>query len=139
MSIPALLSEMYGIPPQDIKSYSPLTLAYIGDAVYELLVRSVLVQSGNMSVNKLNKAASRIECAPRQSAIIRAVKGELTETELKIYKRGRNAKSASRAKNATVAEYRRATGLEAVIGYLYLTSDLQRAAELLKMGIERTR
>ena len=69
-SIPGMLAELYDIPQQDIKSYSPLTFAYIGDAVYELLVRSMLVQSGNTSVNKLNKAASRIECAPRQSAMI---------------------------------------------------------------------
>ncbi|MBQ9320895.1 MAG: ribonuclease III, partial [Eubacterium sp.] len=80
----------------------------------------------------------RIECAPRQSAMIKAIKEDLTDQELKIYKRGRNAKSVTKAKNATTAEYRRATGLEAVIGYLYLTGDLQRAAELIKLGIERT-
>lgn len=134
-----MLADLYEIPKQDIKSYSPLTFAYIGDAVFELLVRSVLVQSGNASVNKLNKAASRIECAPRQSAMIKAIREDLTEQELKIYKRGRNAKSVTKAKNATTAEYRRATGLEAVIGYLYLTGDLRRAAELLKLGIERTK
>ncbi len=136
--IPGMLARLYEIPKQDMKSYSPLTLAYIGDAVFELLIRSVLVQNGNTSVNKLNKAASRIECAPRQSAMIKAIRDDLTETEKKIYKRGRNAKSATKAKNATTAEYRRATGLEAVIGYLYLSGDLQRAAELVKMGIERT-
>ena len=136
--IPEMLADLYEIPQQDIKSYSPLTFAYIGDAVFELLVRSVLVQSGNASVNKLNKAASRIECAPRQSAMIKAIREDLTEQELKIYKRGRNAKSITKAKNATTAEYRRATGLEAVIGYLYLTGDLRRAAELVKLGVERT-
>ena len=133
-----VLDRTFQTEPQDIRTYSPLTLAFIGDAVYELLMRSLIVRRGNAPVNKLNRQADELECAARQSEIIAAVEPELTEEEAHEYVRGRNAKSPTRAKHASIADYRRATGLEALIGYLYLTGRLDRAAELLKLGIERT-
>ena len=133
-----MLDRIFEKTEQDIRTYSALTLAYIGDAVYELLVRSLIVRGGNAPVNELNRQASSLECAPRQSEIIGAIEPDLTEEEQKIYRRGKNAKSASKAKNAAVLDYRRATGLEALFGWLYLTGNLERAAELLKLGITRT-
>ena len=131
--------ERFGLPDQDLRSYGPLTLAYIGDAAYEIAVRSLLVQRGNAAVNKLHKRASKLSMASRQSEMIRAIKADLTEEERAVYKRGRNAKSYTKAKHATASEYSRATGFEAVVGYLYLKGEDDRIAELIRKGIERTK
>lgn len=128
----------FALKKQDIRSYSPLTLAYIGDAVYELIVRTMMVENANAPVNKLNRRASRLSMAQRQSEIIRAVKDDLTEKEKKIYKRGRNAKPRTKAKNASTAEYLRATGFEAVVGYLFLRGEYSRMVGLIRKGIELT-
>ncbi|MGN0398607.1 MAG: Mini-ribonuclease 3 [Blautia sp.] len=130
------LKELFGLEDKDIRTYSPLTLAYIGDAIYELIVRSILVEKGNTQVNKLHQRASRLVKASAQSAIIEKLKDSLTEEELAVYKRGRNAKSYTMAKNATMSDYRRATGFEALMGYLYLTEQWDRMLELIKKGIE---
>ena len=122
---------------QDIKSYSPLTLAYLGDAVYELIVRTMLVEKANMQVNKLHQKASSHVKASAQKDMIFAVLDLLTEEEMSIYKRGRNAKSFTSAKNATIGDYRIATGFEALIGYLYLLGKTERILELVKIGMER--
>ena len=122
---------------QDIKSYSPLTLAYLGDAVYELIVRTMLVEKANMQVNKLHQKASSHVKASAQKDMIFAVLDLLTEEEMSIYKRGRNAKSFTSAKNATIGDYRIATGFEALIGYLYLLGKTDRILELVKIGMER--
>lgn len=132
-----LFMEEFGLEEQDIKTYSPLTLAYIGDAIFELVVRTVLVERKNMQPEKLHKAAIKIVKAETQSNLIEALKEELTEEELKIYKRGRNAKAVTRAKNATMSDYRRATGFEALMGYLYLKGDLERMIRLISLGIEK--
>ena len=130
------LKELFGLEDKDIRTYSPLTLAYIGDAIYELIIRSVLVEKGNMQVNKLHQRASRLVKASAQSAIIEKLKDSLTEEEMAVYTRGRNAKSYTMAKNATMSDYRRATGFEALMGYLYLTEQWDRMLELIKTGIE---
>lgn len=130
------LKELFGLEDKDIRTYSPLTLAYIGDAIYELIIRSVLVEKGNTQVNKLHQRASRLVKASAQSAIIEKLKDSLTEEEMAVYKRGRNAKSYTMAKNATMSDYRRATGFEALMGYLYLTEQWDRMLELIKTGIE---
>ncbi len=117
----------------DSSQLSPLTLAYIGDAVYELYVRTIIVNKGNMPVNKLHRAATQLVKAKAQSEAIERIIGFLTEGELAIYKRGRNAKSGTSPKNADVIEYRRATGFEALIGYLYLNGDNERLSEILKL------
>jgi ribonuclease-3 family protein len=124
---------------QDVRAYSPLTLAYIGDGIYELVIRSIVVERANRSNNDLHKMTVKYVKAERQSEIIQELLPELTEEEEQIYKRGRNAKSYSAAKNASVGDYRRATGFEALMGYLYLTEQEDRMLELIKKGIELTR
>ena len=136
-----ILKEMFlnefGLEEQDLRTYSPLTLAYIGDAVFELVVRTVLVERKNTQAEKLHKAATKIVKAETQALLIEAVKDDLTEEELAVYKRGRNAKAVTRAKNATMSEYRRATGFEALMGYLYLKGDMARMIKLIRLGVEK--
>jgi Uncharacterized protein conserved in bacteria len=131
------MKEQFALNEVDIKTYSPLTLAYIGDGVYELIIRSLLVMQGNTSVDKLHKRASKLVKASAQSAIIEELLPLITEEEANIFKRGRNAKSFTVAKNASMSDYRRATGLEALIGYLYLQGDMARAVDLVKIGLEK--
>lgn len=129
--------ETFGLEEQDLRTYSPLTLAYIGDAIFELVVRTVLVERKNTQAEKLHKAATKIVKAETQALMIEAIKEELTEEELAVFKRGRNAKAVTRAKNATMSEYRRATGFEALMGYLYLKGDMERMIELIHSGVEK--
>ena len=127
--------ELFELEDSDIRSYSPLTLAYIGDAIYELVIRTILVEKGNTQVNKLHQRASKLVKASAQSEIIEKLKPYLTEEEMGILKRGRNAKSFTMAKNASMSDYRRATGFEALMGHLYLTEQWDRMLELIKIGI----
>lgn len=129
------LKEAFSLPEQDIRSFSPLTLAYIGDGVYELVIRTVLVQRGNRKASRLHEEASRLVKASAQSEILRRIEPHLTEEELSVYKRGRNAHSPTMAKHASMSDYRRATGFEALIGYLYLKEDLRRIVDLVSLGI----
>ena len=116
-------------------SYSPLVLAFMGDTVYETAVRTMLVMRGNARPNDLNKQKNRLVKAAAQSAMMDALEPLLTEAEEAVYRRGRNAKSYTMAKNATMGDYRRATGFEALIGYLYLSGQEKRMYELLDAGI----
>ena len=127
-----IIREVFELKDVDADSYSPLTLAYIGDCVYELTIRT-------LPVNKLNKKASDLAKAPTQSKMISMlVENELlTGEELAVYKRGRNAKSFSTAKNATVSDYRRATGFEALMGWLYLRGESRRALEIIKLAFDK--
>ena len=127
----------FGLEEQDLRTYSPLTFAYIGDAIFELVVRTVLVERKNTQAEKLHKAATKIVKAETQALMIEAIKEELTEEELAVYKLGRKAKAVTRAKNATMSEYRRATGFEALMGYLYLKGDIVRMIELIHLGVEK--
>ena len=129
------LKELFQLEDTDIRTYSPLTLAYIGDAIYELVIRTILVEKGNTQVNKLNQRANRLVKASAQSEMIEKLKPHLTEEEMAVFKRGRNAKSYTMAKNATMSDYRRATGFEALMGYLYLTEQWERMLELIKLGM----
>lgn len=129
------LKERFHLEDQDLRSYSPLTLAYIGDGVYELIIRTILVKKGNCPVNRLHKKASSLVKAGAQSAIMEVIEEELTPEELSVYRRGRNAHSPTMAKHATMADYRRATGFEALMGYLYLKEDYTRMLTLVRMGI----
>ena len=99
--------ETFGLEEQDLRTYSPLTLAYIGDAIFELVVRTVLVERKNTQAEKLHKAATKIVKAETQALMIEVLKEELTEEEMAVFKRGRNAKAVTRAKNASMSEYRR--------------------------------
>ena len=129
------LKELFHLEDQDLRSYSPLTLAYIGDGVYELIIRTILVKKGNCPVNRLHKKASSLVKAGAQSAIMEVIEEELTPEELSVYRRGRNAHSPTMAKHVTMADYRRATGFEALMGYLYLKEDYTRMLTLVRMGI----
>lgn len=113
------------------REYSPLVLAYIGDAVFDLYVRGIMLKNGNAPVNKLNNRARKIVNAASQSAMYSALESIVTEEELAVLKRGRNAKSFTSAKNQSIADYRRATGVEALLGYTYLKNDNGRLLELL--------
>ena len=130
------LKELFHLEDQDLRSYSPLTLAYIGDGVYELIIRTILVKKGNCPVNRLHKKASSLVKAGAQSAIMEVIEEELTPEELSVYRRGRNAHSPTMVKHATMADYRRATGFEALMGYLYLADRFDRILELTVLGLD---
>ena len=121
----------------DIRTYSPLTLAYIGDGIFDLVIRSVVVGKGNTRAGELHKRTSQIVKAHTQAEMIEKLLPMLTEEEAEVYRRGRNAKSPTMAKNATMSDYRKATGFEALMGYLYLTEQFDRMAELLGKGLEQ--
>ena len=121
---------------QDARMFSPLALAYIGDAVYEVYVRSYVLEKANTSVNKLHKTTTHYVSARAQSNIIHSIEPHLTEEEIGVYKRGRNAHSNTSAKNADIVDYRHATGFEAVIGYLFIERRFDRLEELIKLSIE---
>lgn len=132
------LNSKFDIEPKDIRTYSPLTLAYIGDAIFDVVVRSILVNKGNTAVNKLHQRASSVVKAPTQAMMAVALMDDFTEEEADWYRRGRNSKPHTKAKNATTMDYLEATGFEAVMGYLYLTGDMDRICELVRRGIELT-
>nr|WP_299118235.1 ribonuclease III domain-containing protein [uncultured Eubacterium sp.] len=124
-----------GLDDINITDYSPLTLAYIGDGIYEIVIRTVIVDEANRQVNKIHKAASNLVKAGTQAKMIHYIMDDLTDAELTIYKRGRNAKAVTRAKNASMSEYRTATGFEALMGWLYLTGQSERMMKLIKKSV----
>ena len=125
---------MNEIKPNEL---SPLVLAYIGDGVYELFVRNRLIEEfSSTPPSKLHKLSSAHVKAHAQSNSMKIIEPELSEKELAVYKRGRNAKSATVPKNADVADYRRATGFEALIGYLYLNKEKERLYELMEKAFQ---
>lgn len=130
------IREKFEIPQRDIRTYSPLTLAYIGDGIFDLIIRTVVVDRGNTSANQLHYHTSHVVKAATQARMILCLKDLLTEEEADIYRRGRNAKSHTMAKNATVSDYRNATGFEALMGYLYLTDQMERMVELIQEGLK---
>lgn len=135
--IDSYLKEQFNIPDVDVRTYSPLTLAYIGDGIYDLIIRSLVVAKGNTRASELHKRTSQIVKAKTQADMAEILLPMLTEEEADIYRRGRNAKSPTMAKNATMSDYRKATGFEALMGYLYLKDELPRMVELVKTGIEK--
>lgn len=112
--------------PCDPRQFSPLTLAFMGDAVFELFVRERLVCQGNCSVNKLHKRAVEQVCCQAQAAAAQRLLPVLTEEEQEVYRRGRNAHVTHVPKNADPADYHAATALEALFGYVYLKGELDR-------------
>ena len=105
-----IIKEKMQLEEINITDYSPLTLAYIGDGIYEIVIRTIIVDEANRQVNKIHKAASGLVKAGTQAKMIHLIMDDLTEEEIQIFKRGRNAKAVTRAKNASMSEYRRATG-----------------------------
>lgn len=132
------IKNLFDLPDTDIKSYSPLTLAYIGDSVYDLLIKTAIIWQGNAPVNKLHKKVAGVVKATAQSKHYHMIEDMLTEEEMAIYKRGRNAKSVTSAKNTGIVDYRTATGLEALVGYLYLLDRTERIIEIMKPVIQHT-
>ena len=120
----------------DAGMYSPLVLAYIGDAVYELIIRTKVINHGSMQVNKMHKKSASLVKAETQANLIKILEPLLTSQEHAVYKRGRNAKSGTMAKHATMVDYRMATGFEALMGYLFLTEQFVRMMELVSIGLE---
>ena len=130
------MQELFQMKEVDINEYSPLTLAYIGDSIYDLIIKTLVINEGNKPVQKLHKETSSFVQASAQSQMMRKIQEHLTEEEHVIYKRGRNAKSVSPAKNQSITDYRRATGFEALMGYLYLKKEWKRMLELVKIGLD---
>ncbi len=130
------IKETFQCKDADVRALSPLTLAYIGDAIYDLVIRTVVVERANRSANDLHKKTVKYVKAETQSKMIQELLPELTEDEEAVYKRGRNAKSYTTAKNASMSDYRKATGFEALMGFLYLTNQMDRMLYLIKHGIE---
>ena len=138
MNIDSYIKEQFDIHSVDVKTYSPLTLAYMGDGVFDLIIRSVVVGKGNTKASQLHQRTSQIVKAHSQAVLIETLVPYLTEEEMDVYRRGRNAKSPTMAKNASMSDYRKATGLEALIGYLYVTDQFERAVELVRLGLSKT-
>ncbi len=127
----------FGDSATPLKAMSPLTLAFVGDAVYTLVISTMVVDKGNTANEKLHKKTESLVSARAQSDAVERLSapGILTDEESDILRRGINAKPKSHAKNATLTEYHRATGLEALVGYLYLAGRQERLVELIHLGI----
>lgn len=136
VELDSYMQEVFHMKEVDIREYSPLTLAYIGDSIYDLVIKTLVINDGNQQVHKLHAKTSELVQASAQSKMMRTLQELLTEEEHVIYKRGRNAKSVSPAKNQTLTDYRRATGFEALMGYLYLKKDMKRLINLVKIGLD---
>lgn len=133
--ITAILTAFPG-KRQDVRSYSPLALAYIGDAIYDLIIRTVVVERANRPANELHHITVGFVSAGAQAKIADVLMESLTEEEQSVFRRGRNSKPHTMAKNASAGDYLKATGFEAVLGYLYLSDRMDRVLELVKKGIE---
>ena len=132
------IKNVLGLKEISPAQLSPLVLAYIGDSISDLVIKTYLLDTkGNMQVNKLNRFASNIVKAQSQSEMIGIIEPLLSPAEEAVYKRGRNAKSYTSAKNASISDYRRATGFEALMGYLYLEGEYERMIQLIKAGLDK--
>lgn len=135
--INSFIGGEYPIKKGDVNLFSPLVFAYVGDAVFELYVRTLLLSRGNAPVHKLHKRSIAFVKAKAQSDIIHSLMPVLSTEEQDIVRRGRNAKSGTIPKNADITEYKYATGFEALLGYLYVKGDYTRLLELLKMSVQQ--
>ena len=131
-----LIKRDFGLGEVDLRTLSPLTLAFVGDCVYDLILRTVIVERHNASPNQLHREKSSLAKAPAQAEMAEALQEHLTQEELAVYRRGRNAKSHTTAKNASVLDYRKATGLEALYGWLYLSGQEERLLQLLRLSLD---
>ena len=121
---------------EELKQLNTTALAYMGDAVYEQFIREHILTKGGTDVNKLHRISTMYVSAPAQAKIIKSIFDDLTEEEQKLVKRARNRKYHTKAKNADPVTYKWATALEALIGYLYLSGDKQRLAEICEKAVE---
>lgn len=134
-SLSERIQEAFPGKRQMLESYSPLTLAYIGDAIYDLVIRTVVVGRANRPANILHHITVKYVSAGAQARIVTALQERFTQEEQEVYRRGKNAKPHTTAKNASPGDYRKATGFEAVLGWLYLKNDMERILELVREGI----
>lgn len=132
------VEKYFGQPKLKPEQYSSLGLAYIGDGVYDLIIRTIVIGLGNGKVKNFHRLTSSVVKAEAQARLVKEILELLDENEMAIYRHGRNAKSATSAKNASIVDYRVATGFEALLGYLYLKHQMDRALALVKEGLERT-
>ena len=132
------IEEYFGKPKRKPEQYSALGLAYIGDAVYDMIIRTIVMDMGNKKVSQFHHMTSSMVKAESQAELMKAILEELTEEEEAVFRHGRNAKSPTSAKNASIIDYRVATGFEALLGYLYLHHKWNRALELIKKGLDAT-
>ena len=130
------MQEILGLPEMNPNTYSPLGLAYIGDAIFDVLVKHKILSEGNRQVHKLHERTSCYVQASAQSLMMRTIQQHLTEEENAIYRRGRNTRTVTPAKNQSITDYRRATGFEALLGYLYLKQEYKRLLDLVKIGLD---
>lgn len=130
------ISEQFNIPRNVIAEYSPLSLAFIGDAVYEVYIRTYILSKGNMPPHKLHILAANFVKAKSQAKVMHQIEEHLDEEENDVARRGRNAKSGTVPKNADVTDYKSATGLESLFGYLYLTGKIERLNQLIELSIK---
>lgn len=137
-SLDDCLREAFTLEEKDWSQYSPLTLAYIGDAVYDLMIRTVMVKQGNTQTARLHQRTTALVKASSQAELMAALMPYLTPEEQSVYRRGHNAKPYHTAKNASRREYLEATGFEALMGYLYLKGEYRRMVDLVKLGLEES-
>lgn len=136
-SLISSICEKFGIEEvTDARQVNPLSLAYVGDSIFDLVVRSVNTTAHHVKPGSLHRMTTRYVKADAQSEMMKVLEPILTEEELSIYHRGRNAKTSASAKNSSIGAYRRATGFEAVMGYLYITGQNDRLLELSKIAID---
>ena len=126
------IEQFFGESKLKPEQYSALGLAYIGDCVYDLIIRTIVIDLGNGKVKNFHRITSSIVKATSQAKLMKVIMEEEA-----VYRHGRNTKSATSAKNASIVDYRVATGFEALIGYLYLKHEMPRALELVKKGLEK--
>lgn len=131
------LLALYGMET-DLRTYSPLALAFLGDAVYSLIIRTSVVAKGNRQAEKLHNETTRLVRAQKQAAVGRVIYDLLTVEEQKVYRRGRNSHPMHHAKGASLEEYLQATALETLCGWLYLQGRTERLMELIRTGLELT-
>ncbi len=130
------MRSMPRVTDEELNQMSPLILAYVGDAVYELAVRRSLAVDGHKKINEIHlNTVNRVK-AESQARTLRRIEERLTPEEIDIVRRGRNAKSGSHPRNVSISDYRLSTGLEALLGHLYLQGKLERLDEILEWVIE---
>ncbi len=131
----ALIHDHYPLSDLELRTYSPLSLAYIGDSVYDLVIRTMMVTRGNTRPGRFQKEVTGLVSAKGQTRVMEQILPHLTEEEETVFRRGKNAKPSSTAKNQTRHDYRIATAFETLLGYLYLAGRMERLLELIGIGL----
>ena len=131
-----MFTNLKNLTTQDAKNLNPQVLAFVGDSVYTLFIRTMLAEKFDVKSGKLHTLANEYVKAGGQSDAVENVMQILTEDELAVFKRARNYKTHSVAKNATVVDYKRATGFEALVGYLYLIGNYERLNQILNLSVK---